>query len=327
MDPLTSTPTPTPGPLTIQDVLDEFNAQGPSRRLQIWYSSVQVTIKYRALSIDLDVPRLTYFPLAFSKFRQFFSLLEHQPIYLSLLNPSTTTTRDVFVRVHLPVGLLFDLHASKEAGTRWTLYVVTETPTFERRAPYPNLQKVEELMWFLWNSTKQNETIRHASIRRLQNLTALQTKTLQAAMICADFLAYWRIAKGFMNLEKMRMVPVRMYLSSSSSAVTSEHPGQVSCLQNLVPVRVDGHATTLRDCAHIVLYRLGKEVIVPELLDIVLHGKIIEWDQDLGELLEEEQYVDGWLYFTVRNRTESRQSCDAGLDKVTNETMGISRDW
>lgn len=280
----------------IQEILEETKKQGVSRRLRVWHSSIPLVIHHQNQKLRLDIPRLSYLPLTFAKVRQHFSIAKDFDLYLALCKTSGSLTENV-VRVHLPVGLLYDLHA--EVSTIWNLYVLTESPTFEKGYPYPRIQKIEELRPFVWNSLKHNESLRQSTVRRIQNLTTQQTKDFYLSMLSLDFLAYWRLAHTFMNLERLRSFPVRLYLGPRTfNPVTTK----IATIQGLVPTRIDGHLTTVRDCAKILLHRLQDEYCDPRKLEIISHGTVISWDESLGDLLEEEQYVDGWLYLTISQR-------------------------
>lgn len=276
--------------------LEETDQQGISKRLRTWHSSVSVVICYHDRQLSLTVPRLSYIPLAFSKIRRTFELSSDQELYFSSRRSNNVRTQAIdIISVHLPVGLLYDIYGENHP---FILCLLTDRPNTDKGSPYAQIQQVEDLHSYLWNSTKQNEVIRQNSVRRIQNLTPQQTKDFYLAMLRLDFMGYWQLAQTFMNTVNLRHYPVRIHLCIVPTDLINSR--RVVTIQNLVPVRIQGHSTTVVNCVQILLPRWPKDSVTHANLVVILHGRVVEWQESMEELLEEEQYADGWLYLTIK---------------------------
>ncbi|CCG82099.1 Autophagy protein [Taphrina deformans PYCC 5710] len=245
-----------------------------SVRLRTWRSTVSIRFVYEnsgASSLDLEIPRLTFLPLTFPKLREYFSLRKDYNIAL-------TTRNNEVVANHLPVGLLYDLYGE--------LAVVPSNAFLQG---FLRCQTLHDVSTSVWNAMKQNEFLRRYSIRRIQNLTPEQHERLETAFLNLTLSAYIEASQTLMNLQGLRYVPVRLYLTPTHA------------IQDLITPKIEGNASTI---SH-VMKKLAPELsnLGPVGVDVIIHGIVIEWQIKLVDLLDEATYVDGWLYLTIKKST------------------------
>lgn len=316
-----------------------------SIRLRLWRGSVPLLFHCRDMDpIRLNVPRMSHLPLAIPKLLEHFKLTRDTQV--RLVHGETVDEEDVVdtVPLFLPVGLLYDLFA--ENRRPWQLTLLSNDAS--NGAPVEGATGrrdtlMEHLRFRLWNAMKQNEWIRRHSTRRIQDLTPVESKGLSDAMVSLDFIAYWTIAKTFMQLDRIRAVPVRLYalefldtlepgvdraladmmgdaslqaesamqrrngetIEGSLGSERSRPMRVMRSWQDVVPIRLDGQKTTIVQTLSILVARMM--VLGPESVDIVCHGVVISWDLVLTDLLDEAQYVDGWLYLVMRPASEPQR--------------------
>ncbi|ORY87541.1 autophagy protein Apg5-domain-containing protein [Protomyces lactucae-debilis] len=271
-------------------------------RLRVWRGTVPIFFSCpgHKAQLKLDVPRLSYLPLAFAKLREVFNLRGDAKIWLTTARKDHP--REVLL-THMPAGLLYDLHTTSIRDVAPLHLVVIDdeavlpnSPTAPGEWPAPprlSLQDEYAILPLLWQTFKQALHLRLGSLRWLQSLTPSQSAALQRALLMLDMTTTYDLGQRLLQ-SPLQSVPVRLCISSSVF------------LQMAVPLRTQGGVTTVKDCiairmpdmAILLVDPQNHEAQVPGVL-VYLHGAAVPLDTPLSDLLEEAAYADAWLYFVL----------------------------
>lgn len=188
------------------------------------------------------------------------------------------------IPAHYPCGLIADICESRGISNP-CIYVSSDAS----RTVTPQ-QAYDEARAALWNSLKQGEHLRRGGNRRLQDLPAAESIALADALVDLDFIACMTVGRRIYALDSIRHVPVRFYI------VPPERHLAPAVVQALVPLKIDGSATTVLTGLHASIPKLAE---LPHEVEVRSHGVIVNQLLGLLELLPEMSYVDGWLYLAV----------------------------
>jgi hypothetical protein len=277
--------------------IDSVPAAWDTVRLRVWRGTVPIAIRREGTTeqLKLDVPRLSYLPLAFEKVRDWLCQVD-----------KSCTTENIWLVVdnafrprlltHMPVGLLYDLHIASP-GSTLQLLVADDVPDSALKsqpgswpAPtYMNVQTREAMTELLWQAYKQSLLLRLGTLRPLQSQSPQQSASLKESLVMLDMNMVSELTQRMLD-QQAHAVPVRICLSPEIF------------LQVAAALRTDGHATTVQDC---ILARMPEfeSLLVDPTCDatadgvhVISHGVPVSLDASLLDLLEEAAYADGWLY-------------------------------
>lgn len=184
-----------------------------SVRLCIWDATVAIKFVYGDKSpLYLNARRISYFQSILSLVTKFFQI-DAERISLSAAHSEVT------LLCNMPIGLLYDLVGSLELP--WTVLVRTRDTVRNIH----NHDAHQDLSGGIINSLKQAEYLKQGSVKRVQNLTKLQSEQLIGSILLPDFRRYWDIADKLINKNDLRHLPIRLYWKH----------GDIQYVQSLIP--------------------------------------------------------------------------------------------
>lgn len=190
----------------------------------------------------LMLPRMSYLPLATDKVRSHFSPSLSQPGEMWL------SYRDLPLRWHHPIGLLYDLLAtggpsscppdSTSCPLPWTLTAHFSSFPLDNLLPCPSREAVESVFM---SSLKESDQLKHNG-KVMKQMQKKDHNQLWLGLVSDKFDQFWAINRRLMEPsggeENFRHIPIRLYTGDNCSIVqrlvspgTEESPRTLGSLQ------------------------------------------------------------------------------------------------